>query len=657
MERNSENWITTEEAAEYLRITSRAVRDNARNGKYGEIKEAPSRGGRSGISYLIRPENLPAEAYVRYYAAKNQPPQIDNLGPEWEQATQRQKEKAVAIHQRLMAWRQFREHNPGNKGDIDDRFLAAWRQLHPEDRVSLPTLYRDWDKFTEGGLAALVPQQGLHRRGAELISPEAKATFITLWGKLVNPSIAHCVEQLRTINIIDNKGWTLPHSNRTFERIIVSLDDATKTLMREGETALNNKHGAHLIRDYDGLEVMQIWQCDHQEQDFFVQGPHGEIARPWQTVWMDARSRMVVGWHCSMSGNTDTIMAAFVDGSLALGGALGGLVPPHWVIDNGRDFTGKRLTNGCKKFRKINESTVKSMTQHLGITVHYCIPENPQAKHIERCFNTLREYFDKYQPTYTGNRPEKRTQEAEDARKAGKVMTWAEYVQASKDAWLYYNTRPHSGAGMDGKCPKQVFYEGLEKIQVRRVKPEALMFLMWRTSDPRLVRGGGVQIDGRFYRSTALLEYEGKKVHARYSPNWETVYIFSQDDVKLCEAKLVQNAEWLNQEKTAEGMAQKNAAKKQTRQKVDAIRKAADPVALDDAKLFTYQTEMAGRIDVAIPKTSPKVVEPVRTPFDQIAGELVETAGSKRDTAKSRTQTRPEPEIDALALLRQAMNS
>jgi hypothetical protein len=619
---NTENWITTEEAAKYLGLTPRAVRHNVNEGKYGEIKEETGHDcGRGGKIILIRPENLPAAAYLRYYAKHNQPPQVKELGPEWAQATERQKQKAVAIHQRLIAWLDYRKNNPSSKGDSDRNFIAAWRHLNPKDRVSKATLYRDLEKFKQGGLGALIPQQGIILRGQEIIDPEARFTFIALWGKLSQPSISHCVEQLKTLKILKDKDWTLPSSNRTYERIIANLDEATKTLMREGKTALNNKHGVHIIRDYDGLQVMQIWQCDHQEHDFFVKGPHGEIARPWQTVWMDARSRYVVGFHCSMGGNTDTIIAAYADGSLD----LEGLTPSHWVIDNGRDFTGKRLTNGCKKFRKINENTVKSMTQHLGITVHYCIPENPQAKHIERCFRTLREYFDKYHPTYTGNDPKKRPETAEEARKAGKVMTWNEYVQASRDTWLYYNTRPHSGDGMDGKSPKQVFYEGLEKIQARKVKPESLMFLMWRTSEPRIVRGGGIQIDRAFYRSRDLYEYEGKKVYARYSPNCKTVYIFNEDDVKLCEAELVSESEWLNQEKTQEGMAIKYAGKKQVMQKVSKIRTAADPDALDDAQLLANQTEMAHREDAKIIKTRPTVIEPVRTPFDKIAKEAVAT--------------------------------
>lgn len=614
---NNDHWITTDEAAEYLGLTPQAVWHNAKNGKYGEIKEVPGR-GRGGKNIMILLQNLPAAAYLRYYAKHNQPPQHKELGPEWDQATEKQKEKAIAIHQRLIAWLDYRKNHPASKGEADKEFIAAWRQLHPEDKVSRPTLYLDLEKFKQGGLGALIPQHGLHRRGLEIIDPDAKATFLSIYLDSAQPSISHCVELVRTINIIQNKNWRLPSSKRTFERIVASLDEATKTLMREGKTALNNKHGAHLIRNYDDLEVMQIWQCDHQEQDFFVRGPHGEIARPWQTVWMDARSRMVVGWQCSMGGNTDTIMAGFADASLG----LGGLIPAHWVIDNGRDFTGKRLTNGCKKFRKIDESTVKALTQHLGITVHYCIPENPQAKHIERCFRTLREYFDKYQPSYTGNEPKKRPETAEEARKTGQVMAWDEFVQATKDAWLYYNTRPHSGDGMNGKSPMEVFNEGLQHIQARRVKPDALKFLMWRTSEPRLVRGGGIQIDGSFYRSSELLDYEGKKVYARYSPNCKTVFIFSENDVKLCEAELVEPSAWLDQEKIKAGMAQKNAFKKQVRQKAEAIRRAADPVAHNKQALFELQTEMAKRRATGIKKASPKVIEPIRTPFDLIVNEV-----------------------------------
>lgn len=616
----TEKWITTDEAAKYEQITPQMVREKARSGKYSEIKEVSSRGGRSGVSILIRPESLSPEAYIRYYAANNQPAQVENIGPEWERATQSQRERAVFVHKRLNAWREYRENHDGNKTEIDDKFITAWEAVYPEDKISQATLYRDLQKYEKGGLGALLPQHGIHRRGLELIDPEAKSTFVSMYLDMAKPSISHCIELVQTINFIKKKDWTLPTSKRTFERIVEALDAEVVTLGREGKTAFNNKHGIYISRNYDNLEVMQLWQSDHQQQDFFVRGPHGEIARPWQTVWMDARSRTVLGWHCSMGGDTDTIMAAFCNASFT----NGNLIPEHIHIDNGRDYSGKRLTGGDHKFRKIDEAKVTAMIDHLKIVTHFCIPENPQAKHIERVFRTLREYFDKYQESYTGNRPCNRPETAEEARKAGLVMSWEQYLKTSADAWLYYNNRPHSGKGMDGKSPLQVFNEGMSSIKARRVDPDALRFMTWRTSDTRQVRRGGlIQVDNRVFSSLTLMDHQGEEVYIRYNPFYNKVWVFSMDDVQICnDAELVEGAEWFNNDDIQAGMKQKNGQVKRAKQKLQAIRDAADPVAQNKKALFSLQTQMAEQRAADVPKAKPTVIEPVRTTFDQIAKEL-----------------------------------
>ena len=626
-------FITIEEAAEYEKLTPRAVRYNAKNGKYGEIKEVSGR-GQGGKNILIRPENLPAEAYVRYYAKQHKPMDVKEIGTEWDQATQTQRERAVFVHQRLTAWLEYRQNNSQLKGSIDQRFIDAWLVMHPDDKISLATLYNDKSKFEERGLTGLLPKHGLHRRGCEVIDTEAKATFVSMYLDMAKPSISHCIELLRSVNIINKKDWNLPTSKRTFERIAAAIDNDIRTLGREGATAYKNKHGLYIMRNYDSLKVMQIWQSDHQEQDFFVRGPRGEIARPWQTVWMDARSRYVVGWHCSMGGNTDTIMAAFCDSSIS----AGNIVPEHIHIDNGRDYAGKRLTGGSHKFRNIEPAKVTAMIDHLGITTHFCIPENPQAKQIERAFRTLREYFDKYQATYTGNNPVNRPETAEAARKAGLVMNWDDYVKASEAAWLYYNTRSHSGEGMDGKSPMQVFNEGLAEITARRVNPESLKFMMHRTSEPRKVCQNGITINGKFYASPTLMDYQGREVYARFSPNSKTVWIFSADkkETYLCEAELLEQTDWLNQEGIKSGMRAKSKFKKHTQDKLNAIRTAADPVAHDKQALFDRQTEMAKRRAAEIPKNVPQIVAPVRTQFDHIAKDLNKKSQTKRPvTGKS----------------------
>jgi hypothetical protein len=94
----------------------------------------------------------------------------------------------------------------------------------------------------------------------------------------------------------------------------------------------------------------------------------------------------------------------------------------------------------------------------------------------------------------------------------------------------YNNCWEHSGQGMNGKTPMQVF---MENVGERRDIPEHLKKYLFTTRYIRTVQRNGVEVDGAFYYTKELQRYIGRQVEVRRSlDNTGTVHIFNMPDRK-----------------------------------------------------------------------------------------------------------------------------
>jgi len=205
-------------------------------------------------------------------------------------------------------------------------------------------------------------------------------------------------------------------------------------------------------------------------------------------------------------------------------------IPSEIILDNGKDYRAFDIFNTEDKNR------ANSLAKQLDIITHYALPYNAKAKPIERVFRTFEEQFGKLWQSYCGNNPNNRPKRLKNL-KLDQYPTFEEW-KSLHDMYIdqYYNMAPHSGSGMDGKSPYEVYHENL--VEKRVAPKEVLRLFMMRTTQALKVQRNGVRLFGKNFWSPELIEHQGKQVYARYDPDSiDTLYIYSaSDDIFICEA-------------------------------------------------------------------------------------------------------------------------
>jgi len=213
---------------------------------------------------------------------------------------------------------------------------------------------------------------------------------------------------------------------------------------------------------------------------------------------IDMRSRKIVGTAWSANPSSHTISSALRVAIENFG------IPQTLVIDNGKDY---------EKIGRIDFSPECSgVLVRLGILPHYCLPRHPQSKLIESWFGTVRKRFDCLWPSYCGSSPTDRPEPCTDAlkehqaflkgkRKSSPLLLASEFIATARQ-WIeeYNSQHPHSGRGMSGRTPDEVFAELLPHGQRRLIEsPEVLYALFWDRQRRKVSEGGCVQLYSERY--------------------------------------------------------------------------------------------------------------------------------------------------------------
>jgi hypothetical protein len=167
----------------------------------------------------------------------------------------------------------------------------------------------------------------------------------------------------------------------------------------------------------------------------------------------------------------------------------------------------------------------------------HCLKYHPQSKHIERFFRTLHTRFDSLWPTYAGRDAKERSETVSQAlAEHGKMLRTgagpsksslplaSEFIRACI-AWIEadYVYRPHSGQGMDGRAPQEVFEQ--ESWVAQQPPPpieDLVMLLAERVT--RRVRAAAIEIEKSRYigadevSSAQMHNLTTREVQVAYDP-------------------------------------------------------------------------------------------------------------------------------------------
>ena len=393
---------------------------------------------------------------------------------------------------------------------------------------SQSSLYRWLGDYEKNGLTGLAPQYQKDRGGSGAsLDERAKELIQAIYLDSHKPSIKTVQRDIKQF------GYDLNYSviNRYVNN---EIPLSVKTFYRMGEKAYHDRFDPYITRDYTLFQPMEWGVGDHHLFDFVIKHK-GRIFRPWLTRFDDMRSRYICGWHIDIIPNTLTILRA-LNMAVENCGTFDNL-----LIDNGKDFRSHWFAGNAWKQRKmqLDKDTcdlIEGVLHDCGTQAHFCIPYRGQSKPIERAFRTDIELFEKRMETYVGSNTATRPDEAKlywgrinGRDKIEVTLTleelrrrYAEYVE-----W-YNNEWQHSGQGMDGKTPAQVFKAN--RIPRKEISEEMRRYIFTRR-EKRIVRRQGVTIDGIEYYNPQMVQYIGSEVEVRRDINKiGTVSLYSLPD-------------------------------------------------------------------------------------------------------------------------------
>lgn len=310
----------------------------------------------------------------------------------------------------------------------------------------------------------------------------------------------------------------------------------SKSPQRIGRHLYNNSQKHYIHRTTENLPVGALYQADGHTIDVYLEHPvsgHGAW-RAELTLFMDVRSRYVVGWE--LSGAESGIATIQAIGRSLLNHNH---VPPLLYVDN-----------GCGYKSKIMNDEAVGFYDRLGIEPIFALPGNAKAKgQVERFFRTMeRDFGVSFGEAFCGEGHSKEVarvwhQEVKSGlKRAPTLAQWCDEFTT----WLdHYHNRPHP--------------------ELKNTTPEAL----WRTLDAtpinidprdlfnaraeRVVQRAAITLDKRKYHHPSLLQHNASKVVCEYNFEDDTlITIRDQKGRLICDAELVVKQDYLPQSRIEE---------------------------------------------------------------------------------------------------------
>lgn len=386
----------------------------------------------------------------------------------------------------------------------EHRFEIAatqWNAEHPEDAIT-PRALRDWERRIRGlpreeWPSALAPAWRAGGRVAA-ISPEVEAYIRSEWATQSQPALRPIYRRLK--RIAQKMGWALP-SYRTLARRVAAMPVKERVLRREGPDAFSKLYSPIQV-DRTALDLHRRWCSDGRRADVFCRWPDGEVTRPMVMFWMEERSRKYLGLAADKRGESMALVLKSFHRSAEECRAL----PSEVHIDNGRAYAGKAITGGQKtrnRFKVRNEE-LRGIFTDLGIEAIWATPYRGQVKLIESAHNTIAEMEkgSAFVGAYCGNRPDMKPEEC-DREKAVPIE---DYLARAEEAMALKNAEPHTGLGMDGRSPNEIYDELIASTPARTPTTEQLRDLRLMRREVRLDRHHSIWIGSHRYWCEQLLE-------------------------------------------------------------------------------------------------------------------------------------------------------
>lgn len=572
----AEFWLTAGEAAALMRKSAKSVRRYCQEGKIEKFRL------QDDGTYLVHAHALNDKALFAFYESKGLPiPDYlkKRLLVSLDDVSSDDRDTAYYRLDVLERFEAFAGVHSRDQEEAAEEFCRLWNAdlQHDLDPLSWSTLLRWKRRYAHEGLRGLVPKKKVS--APRLTMPAEAESFLKSHylrqGNMGSKQLAAQATLLKGSEL----GWELP-SKETLVRRLNQLTAGEQILYREGRKAFEDKVLPSLLRDYDSITPMEWWVSDHHQFDCAVAMPDGRLIIPWVTAWEDMKSRKLVAYQIVEQPNSDTICMALYHGIKRYG------IPRHVLIDNGRDYTCRRLTGGASPFRLLKQEEqgrLRGIYEALQIDAHFALPYNAKAKPIERMFRRFEEQYCSQLPGYRGSHPKDRPENFAEEWKTGTVLSLAEFERHfAQYLEQRYHADAHRGHGMNGRSPNEVFAQ--EHTVAGYASEEHLRLLLLKVADSRTYQRNGVKIFDAHYRVEPLQHVAsvGKSFWVRYDQqDLSKVFLYArsehqaENDVFMAEARRIERSGFQDAEAFAAHKKEQKAIREQMRQGEQARRKAA----------------------------------------------------------------------------------
>ncbi len=562
-----EKWLTPDDIAPLFSTTSRSIRRRANWEAWPRRKQSVQ----GGQQYRYRLADLPEDVQIAYAASLQT--SLEALRAELAPAEKAEKKADVPRYngrakkqdKKLIPIEQLPEARRA-VARLREKVLFAWsasglkaedfvrayharaavpdlkEQLGPHgDIKTFQTLYRWLALYTQFGLEGLAPQYAVKKGGNGASLDQHVKELI--WFYYLNKNKWTGAKVLRTLE--KKEGVTISR-DIMYRYIKTEIPESVKAYFRMGKKYFHDKFECYINIDYTRYRSMQMVVYDHKTLDFAsrilrVDGWH--MVRLFVTVVIDKRSRKPLGWWVDETPSTLTIIRATRMMVETYGCA------EEAQMDNGQDFrsywfTGNAWNEQHLKFGAKEEKAVSSVIDDLGTAVHFTEPYRGQSKNIERFFGFMASEFDKEFDSYLGSNTATRPDEAKlylgafDGAAKRDIMELPTIEEARElvDGFMraFAATHHHTGDGMNGRTPDEVFAENL---QARRDIPEAYRKYIWTRREIKTVQRDGVKSGNDWFYNTQMQMFIGQQVELRVSiDDIGQAYIFSLEGEYLFDA-------------------------------------------------------------------------------------------------------------------------
>lgn len=292
----------------------------------------------------------------------------------------------------------------------------------------------------------------------------------------------------------DSGGPSLRTLQRAFDRELRPGDRAAVVDGAEGR----RRHQVYLR--WEARHRNEIWEADHKELEVLVRPPRCRRGqKPWVTMFLDAYSRLIMGWAISTYPSAASVLAALgkairVDPERGPFGGVPGTLRP----DNGLEFAAASLAK---------------VAGVIGCTLAPTPAYSPHLKgKLERANRTVTQDLLAGLPFYADG------PRSIDGRLYGPdapPMTLEQFVEVF-DRWVRsYNTaRGHSALG--GQTPLQRWSTDATPLHL---VPEADLRWLLLADEERTILKDGVHFHGLVFVAPEMNARVGERVGIRYTPH------------------------------------------------------------------------------------------------------------------------------------------